>query len=763
MRSGNNKIRVSRIYKRFILSFMIVLLLPVSCFTILFLQNYREIYREKVMDLAKNSLEASIMELERTIESLENFVSYNSMSDSISESVLLRDYRAKEVSNILSAEMMAQPILDSVSYYNTVKADMIYIEDGTYTLKYFARNRMGMESAEALWEELNNRENVGWVVKNRIDRVDESNDPILLYIVRSWKNDCWMFWISVEQLEKIINAEQTITVLQSSDGKRLYPFASSEVIEEPGTPEFVGDEEGYCTINVLSSDGQFMLTRYIDKEYLFAEVNAWQKYFLTVIIAVLLAGGVLILVLTTYNERPIRKLQRDWRKKIPDMPENVIGLEALQFAMKSMEEQVTIMETKQKKNQLLLQLIYGKDCETKNFKNKMKEAGLFQYAEVYRVLIAAWEEEQETSINKLGVYLDMFLEEGYEFRVIGMTGTDASIIIVGMTEDSEKGLKNKLMQIVDTIEQNVNKKISIYVGGKCENQEKIHASYSQALSCSQNKEQSKDKSICDNRVVYYQPVRKSTLKFRYPNAELKALYEALVETNLNEASAVTEKLVEILKEQSENRFISVSLYYDVLNVYYGAQAKLDFDIDATFLEVDLLEVQDRLDVVQMILRIRDQFQSYIDSVREKDSERRNNPMVNKPAGSAKTEGIQKEDTDSKEAHIISKVLQFIDENSRSCDLSVSMISYHFNMSISNLSHQFKAQTKRTISDYVTEKKFAYARELLLTTDCSVQKIASMTGYSQPASFIRKFRQYYGMTPVDYRNTGENTDRIKECE
>ena len=129
----------------------------------------------------------------------------------------------------------------------------------------------------------------------------------------------------MEQLEKIINAEQTITILQISDGKRLYPFASSEVIEEPGTPEFVGDEEGYCTINVLSSDGQFMLTRYIDKEYLFAEVNAWQKYFLTVIIAVLLAGGVLILVLTTYNDRPIRKLQRDWRKKIPDMPENVIA------------------------------------------------------------------------------------------------------------------------------------------------------------------------------------------------------------------------------------------------------------------------------------------------------------------------------------------------------------------------------------------------------------------------------------------------------
>ena len=90
-KSNNNKIRVSRIYKRFILSFTMVLLLPVSCFVFLFLRNYREIYREKVLDLARHSLGASVMELERTIEGLESFVSYNLMADSISENVLLRD------------------------------------------------------------------------------------------------------------------------------------------------------------------------------------------------------------------------------------------------------------------------------------------------------------------------------------------------------------------------------------------------------------------------------------------------------------------------------------------------------------------------------------------------------------------------------------------------------------------------------------------------------------------------------------------------
>jgi len=75
----------------------------------------------------------------------------------------------------------------------------------------------------------------------------------------------------------------------------------------------------------------------------------------------------------------------------------------------------------------------------------------------------------------------------------------------------------------------------------------------------------------------------------------------------------------------------------------------------------------------------------------------------------------------------------------------------FQMSISNLSHQFKALTNRNISEYITKGKLEYIRDLLLNTDYSVQKIADMLGYSQTASFIRRFKQHYGMTPVEYRN------------
>ena len=83
-----------------------------------------------------------------------------------------------------------------------------------------------------------------------------------------------------------------------------------------------------------------------------------------------------------------------------------------------------------------------------------------------------------------------------------------------------------------------------------------------------------------------------------------------------------------------------------------------------------------------------------------------------------------------------------------------MVANHFNMSLSNLGHQFKAGTDRKLSEYITEKKFMYSCRLLKETDYNVAVIADMIGYSQTLSFIRKFKQFYGMTPVEARNKEE---------
>ena len=72
------------------------------------------------------------------------------------------------------------------------------------------------------------------------------------------------------------------------------------------------------------------------------------------------------------------------------------------------------------------------------------------------------------------------------------------------------------------------------------------------------------------------------------------------------------------------------------------------------------------------------------------------------------------------------------------------------MSSSNLSHQFKRATGKTLSSYIAEHKVRLAREFLETTDMDVMQIGERLGYTHSSSFIRMFHRVEGVTPMQYR-------------
>ena len=109
--------------------------------------------------------------------------------------------------------------------------------------------------------------------------------------------------------------------------------------------------------------------------------------------------------------------------------------------------------------------------------------------------------------------------------------------------------------------------------------------------------------------------------------------------------------------------------------------------------------------------------------------------------------------------LMANVIAFIEQNRNNPELTVSVIADIFQMSVSNLSHQFKAATNQNVSDCIIEKRFEYSRELLLNTDYSIQEIAELSGYDHSTSFFRGFKKYFGMTPTNYR---EKYKSRKDC-
>ena len=75
------------------------------------------------------------------------------------------------------------------------------------------------------------------------------------------------------------------------------------------------------------------------------------------------------------------------------------------------------------------------------------------------------------------------------------------------------------------------------------------------------------------------------------------------------------------------------------------------------------------------------------------------------------------------------------------------------LSVSRLSHLFKAKTGRTVGDFRRNCRFRAATQMLATTDMSIKQIAYALGYHHTSSFVRAFELHVGVSPSGYRDYG----------
>ena len=96
------------------------------------------------------------------------------------------------------------------------------------------------------------------------------------------------------------------------------------------------------------------------------------------------------------------------------------------------------------------------------------------------------------------------------------------------------------------------------------------------------------------------------------------------------------------------------------------------------------------------------------------------------------------------------VLNYLEEHFRDQDLSQTKVADYFQVSVYSLSRLFKNQIAIGFTEYVTNKRFEYAREILATTDLPVKEVARMVGIEDANYFARIFKQYFGHSPSAFR-------------
>ncbi|MEM8759156.1 MAG: helix-turn-helix domain-containing protein [Pseudomonadota bacterium] len=96
-----------------------------------------------------------------------------------------------------------------------------------------------------------------------------------------------------------------------------------------------------------------------------------------------------------------------------------------------------------------------------------------------------------------------------------------------------------------------------------------------------------------------------------------------------------------------------------------------------------------------------------------------------------------------------RVVEFI-EGSLEKQMRVAELAEIAALSQFHLMRQFRAETGRTLGQYLFERRVARARALLETSDLPLAEIAAACGFSSQGHFSARFRHATGLAPADYR-------------
>ena len=110
-----------------------------------------------------------------------------------------------------------------------------------------------------------------------------------------------------------------------------------------------------------------------------------------------------------------------------------------------------------------------------------------------------------------------------------------------------------------------------------------------------------------------------------------------------------------------------------------------------------------------------------------------------------------DNTQTKDGQIIKKIKNYVDNYYADVNLNVGSVAEAMGLSSNYVSKLFKSVSSEGLLSYINHVRISHAKELLRTTNLTVDEIALMAGFSNTRSFRRNFQSTEGITASDYRN------------
>jgi len=744
----------AKVFKNFILSYIIILMLPMFIMSFIVLFHFVNVLKEEVETNLRTPFIKSVDNFDTQVTQLTRISLQIELNDILrTVNVNKRPYDAIKVKNEL-LKYNTNSFVDDIFIYN-YNDDFISSFNFLCSLEVFNDFILDRELTDfdlIAFKESNKQSDMYFFPKDSIFLANRQNHLMFLNkipINNTNKYGIIMYMISEDALRNVLapalSENNHIFIVDPETREILFSFSETpdselqqvfgeKVKEIPAIVEIKEIKTGHGKYSAYfqESAAPYLFAQLMPNDLLSSRINQIRVIYLISMAAIFVIGGFLIAILMRINYSPIKKLNKLIEENF-QTPRNTAGdklneLELLEYALLQYNRENTHLKefaASNKnviKNYLIDCFLAGQAKEIDNIIETCRSADLEFNMDYYCVIIIRSSNINDITDSQVSGILSSVIPSANSQVILHRNMRFNSIVIIyGSSTNDESHSQQMAREIQKRLNEEYNSDIRIGIGNFYDSIFNISSSYEEALRVLEyNSILSKSGIISFNEIM-----QKSDHSVDYPFALLEKLEESVRSSDIIGIRDNINRLVEHMKNENLSLFWIKNICYDTVNT-------ISKELLRKFRHSPLLN---KPYIERIYSSNINTFEDIIEIMKEISEDVTNYLSVDK---------------ESYELKLLQQIIKYIRENFQDPDFSLQSLADSLQMSTPYLSQYFKKNTEYTISEYVTRLRMEKAKELLLNTDMGVNEIAYEVGYYSVPSFIRKFREKEKVTPGQFK-------------
>lgn len=731
-------LKFDRLFFKFLVSYLLVLLIPVLCINGLFGYRFMKSYQKEVQSQVNvdvthlgDLIDMEIQTLSTTVDQMYMFMdfsTYHFNDNPLDGRIFIKH---------LSVYSTTNPFISHIALYLRGE-DYMFIGQSTCQVDFFVNQlyQFADVEPETFREMMLNGEKRIILPEQMVYMPGKSAEYMTvlqpIYTDYQTVRGTSIFFIETDFLKNMVDRQlgkyDAVFSMRDEEGKLLY--VSDKILAAA-----VGEEErnGFFISEYISPESGWRYTAYVPKNQHFMErIHTINQELLLTTVLVLLVTGVLISVMMRMNYSPIHKLG----KKASSMMDDSVSkgeLETISSTLDFLSDRNQYLSDKLENNAAVVKssrlhrLLTGHYMSREDFNLDVEDLNLGYENDLFFVAVVQIHGKIE-DYDKFALYVQEVLSESMESFYTFTPEPDKIIWINGIEKGKENLIESQLDKMRVTVREEYHIELTVGVGGVYLGTMSIPKSYLEARSALDYRFVRGNGSI----IQYQSLLDAENFKAPYLKQQFEQIKNAVSASDQERIHQEVSSLADYIQSRNPPLFVAKGICFDLLSLFTQESGSLRYIFPQSIEVSDLMRFNTVDDIIGLIQKL-------------------------------DIELVPKAETQSKQENdiLLEEIKAYIYENCLRCDFSIQETAEHFHMLLPNLSQFFKDKTGQNVLDFSTDFRMKKAKELLEDGKLTLKEISQQVGYYNVSSFIRRFKQLNGMTPGDYRKLIIHA--VKNCE